>query len=175
MFNAIDTDLIHLIEHFASILRPDAYLELGIYKAETISKVSKFAKQAIGVDIIKPQDINGFTFYHMSTDTFFCKIELGEIIIPTLDMVFIDACHSHEQSLKDFNNVFKYVSEGGLIFLHDTYPKDEALTNQGYCGDVYRTAWKIRMKKKTRCEIVTIPASPGMSIVRKSSKQLLWT
>jgi len=174
MFNAIDTDLIHLIEYFASILRPDVYLELGVYKAETISKVSKFTKQAIGVDIIRPQNTKGFTFYNMSTDVFFQKIDCKEITIPILDMVFIDAYHSHEQSLKDFDNVFKYVSEGGLIFLHDTYPANEALTSQGYCGDAYRTAWEIRMDKKICCEIVTIPASPGMSIVRKSSKQLLW-
>jgi len=173
MFNPVETDLIDLIEYLASVLRPDVYLELGVYKAETISRVLKFTKQAIGVDAVKPQNTIGFLFYHMSTDSFFHSVNCGEITIPILDMVFVDACHSYEQSLKDFNNVFNHVSDGGLIFLHDTYPKNETSIIPDCCGDTYRTAWEIRMNHNG-CEIVTIPAGPGMSIIRKTSRQLLW-
>jgi len=174
MYNPINTNLINSVIYFASILRPDTYLELGLDKAETISKVRKYTKQAIGVDINKPENTVGFTFYQMDTDSFFAKIKCKEIIIPTLDMVFIDAYHSYEQSSRDFNNAFEYLSDNGLIFLHDTYPKNEFFTDQGYCGDSYKTAWHIRMLRVSCCEIVTIPCHPGISIVRKCSKQLPW-
>jgi len=173
MFNPTETDLTEVVIHFATILRPDVYLELGLYKGETITQVGAFAKQTIGVDIHKPSNVFQFTFFQMSTDTFFSKVKSGEIDLPALDMVFIDADHAYEQSLVDFHNTLGYVSDHGLIFLHDTYPRDESFTNPRYCGDSYKTAWYIR-KEYSDCEIVTIPCHPGLSIIRKSTSQLLW-
>lgn len=80
-------------------------------------------------------------------------------------MVFIDACHSHEQSYKDFLNVVPYVEENGLIFMHDTFPRTKEHTNLGVCGEVYKTATKIR--QDPTYEIITVPVFPGMSIVKK--------
>lgn len=174
MYNLVRNSMLGLVPCFASIMRPDVYLELGILRGGTIREVSKYAKKAIGVDINSPGETSGYTFYHMSTDDFFERLKNREITIPPLDMVFIDACHSYEQSLRDFDNVFDYVCDNGLIFLHDTYPECAASTSPRLCGEVYKTAWDIRTRYVSKCEIVTIPHTPGMSIVRKSSKQLDW-
>ena len=108
-------------------------------------------------------------FYEMSTDDYFAYMS-----IPTLDMVFIDADHKFESALRDFDNVFPHVRNDGFIFLHDTYPHDEKWLAPQYCNDCYKTAEYIRENYSDKCEIITIPVHPGLSIVRKCEKQLEW-
>ena len=51
------------------------------------------------------------------------------------------------------------------------YKKEsEKYLDKGYCGDSYKTAWHIRNNYKEKCEIVTIPFHPGLSIIKKSIK-----
>jgi len=171
MLNPTTLDMIEFVKFFVQTLQPDNYLELGLYLGETISYCKDFVKHnSIGVDISIPKHLKGYSFYNMTTDEFFKQIEEKDILIPPLDMVFIDADHSHEQSLKDFNNVFPYVVDQGLIFLHDTFPKDKKHIQPGYCGDVYKTAVQILDRKD--CEIITLPVHPGLSIVRKRKEHL---
>lgn len=169
MFNPTTLDMIEVVKFFVELLKPDNYLELGIYKGETISHVSQYVqKQCIGVDIIAPEKSECYTFYQMTTNEFFkTKVDL-----PQFDIVFIDADHSYIQSLLDFNNVFGHVAEQGLIFMHDTFPKNEEYTLPGYCGDTYKTA--IFLQHRRDCEIVTLPIHPGITIVRKRSNHLSW-
>ena len=42
---------VDFIVHLASVLRPDVYVELGIYECETFNRVSKFSRKSFGVDI----------------------------------------------------------------------------------------------------------------------------
>ena len=89
-------------------------------------------------------------------------------------MVFIDADHKHESSIRDFNLAFPYVVEDGFIFLHDTYPAADRWTSYKLCGDTYKTAEYIRMNYNRICEIFTIPLNPGLSLVRKCTYQMQW-
>jgi len=164
------TDIISLI---ASKINPYLYVELGICNAQTITKVSPFCDRAIGVDIERRSDTDysTFEFFQMRTDEFFDVAKSQNMFI---DMLFIDADHRFEQSLKDFDNFFNLVSDDGLIFLHDTYPKSKYLLDDKFCSDSFKTAWEIRNKRKDNCEIITFPFNPGLSIIRKSRKQLLW-
>lgn len=173
MINPITKDLIEVVKYFVSILQPDNYLELGLYKGETITYVKDYVKkQCIGVDISIPQNKQGYIFYNLSTNVFFEKISQGQIQLPKLDIVFIDADHSYKQSLKDFNNVFSYVNDQGLIFLHDTFPKNKDFTNSGYCGDTYKIVYDLR--NRIDCELITLPVHPGLTLVRKRNNHLLW-
>ncbi len=161
------------LEFFASKLKPDLYIELGLYKAETIRRVSKYSKRSIGIDIEQrwPDYNECFEFYKMTTEEFIPELSMQNL---SIDMMFIDADHSHEQSLKDFDNFFPFVKEDGFIFLHDTYPLNESYLNKNLCGDSYKTAWHIRQRYKDKCEIVTFPFQPGLSVVRKCTKQMIW-
>lgn len=113
-------------------------------------------------------------FYQMSTDDFSTNVLPNLNVV--VDMVFIDACHTEEQCTRDFENIFPYVAEDGLIFLHDTYPYNELFTSPSYCDTAYQSAWKIRNHDfyKYRSELITIPVNPGLTIVRKSTRQLFW-
>lgn len=172
MFNHKVVDMIEVVRYFASLFCPETYLELGLYKGETISYVKNFSKRCIGVDIKVPECVNGYEFYNMTTNVFFEKASKGEINVNGIDMAFIDADHSYLQSMLDFNNVFKYVNNNGLIFLHDTFPKNKEFTDSGYCGDTYKSVYDI--SKNDECEIITLPFHPGLSIIRKRRSHLLW-
>ena len=103
-------------------IRPENYLELGVREGSTFRTVSKHCTKAIGVDISPlpfPLSDN-MEYYSTTTDDFFNTLD-PEI---KFDVVFIDADHSHEQTLKDFLNVKDRVIEDGFIFFHDTYPYD---------------------------------------------------
>ncbi|MBA4384742.1 MAG: hypothetical protein C0410_08400 [Anaerolinea sp.] len=84
-----------------------------------------------------------------------------------IDLLYIDADHSHEQSLKDFDNFSPFVRPNGLILMHDTFPLSEEYEKLHLSGTVYKTAQHIKKEYREEFEIVTIPYLCGVSIVRK--------
>lgn len=159
---------------FFSYLKPENYLELGVRDGINFKTVAQYCKHAIGVDIVPPQfglEPN-MTYHTTTTDDYFAQLNPDE----KFDAVFIDADHSHGQSLKDFMNVKDRVIEDGFIFFHDTYPYDESMFNPQLCNDVYKTALHIKQNYIDDFEIVTLPFNPGLTIVKKinRNKQLIY-
>jgi predicted O-methyltransferase YrrM len=157
-----------------SYIKPENYLELGVRNGDTFLKVAKYCKNMIGVDISTNnfELENNMTFHVMSTDSYFEKLNKDVIF----DCVFIDADHSHEQSLKDFLNVKDKIIEDGFIFFHDTYPYHEKYMDPGACNDVYKTSLYIKEKLIDEFEVITLPFNPGITLVKKMSrkKQLIY-
>jgi len=154
--------------------KPWIYAEFGIRNGDTFNLVAPLFEKAYAVDhvdCLTPIQHNAnLIWFHGSTTEF-----INNLSDEKFDLVFIDADHSYEQSMKDFAGVFPFVKDNGIIVLHDSYPPNEAHTGEGSaCGDVWKTAWEIRTQWKNVCEIVTIPAEFGFSIIRKAEGQLLW-
>lgn len=162
------------LDFMCSWIKPECYLELGVRGGENFFTVANHCHKAIGVDIIPcPRPLLPNMEYHTcSTDAYF------ENLNPSIefDAVFIDADHSHEQSLKDFLNVKDKVVEDGFIFFHDTYPYDPVMFDPGLCNDVYKTALYIKTHLIDEFEIVTLPINPGVTVVKKMkrNKQLMY-
>ncbi len=159
-----------------NLLKPDVYVELGTKKGFTFNEISPLVSKAIGIDISGEEYIikrKNVEFYQMTTD---CAVEKLKNI--EIDFLFIDADHSYKQVKKDFDNFSKYVVNGtGYIFLHDTHPVLESLTDKEHCYDAYKFADEVRRSEeyKNNFEICTI-AGPwaGISMIRKSDRQLSW-
>ena len=83
------------------------------------------------------------------------------------DLLYIDADHSHEQSLADFQHFSPYVVSNGLILMHDTFPLNEQHEQRQYSGDVWKTAQYIKQHLTTEYEIMTMPYLCGISLLRK--------
>jgi len=68
------------------------------------------------------------------------------------------------------------VIEDGIIFLHDTYPYSPSMFRPDLCNDVYKTAHYIKVNFNDSFESVTLPFNPGLTIVKKISrdKQLIY-
>lgn len=181
ILNKLTLNHIEVIEFFIRLLKPKNFLELGVQFGECTKKIIELIpNKYIGVDIQKNNNIDyfinkykNFEFYEMSTDDYFKKLKIEKTKLD-LDMVFIDACHSHEATYTDFLNVKDYVNQDGFIFFHDCYPYSTYWTDQGLCGDAYKTSELIRKNYYNEYEILTLPVNPGISIVRKCTKQLHW-
>ena len=161
-----------LLELLAKRLRPTLYVELGIASCECIERVARHCDRAIGVDVRAPDYVNGFEFFHGSTADFAAKL------LPTLneiELAFIDADHRHAASLQDFEWLLPHTANDGLIILHDTYPENGKWLADDHCSDCYRTADIIYQKARDYgVEVATIPAPPGITIVRKRIRQVSW-
>jgi predicted O-methyltransferase YrrM len=156
------------IEFLASYVKPQVYVELGVYDGSTFDRVRPHVEDwSYGVDL-KPRmdDLDGtdFTVYKMSTQEF-SKL-WNEDIHEDIDLMFIDADHSKEAVLKDVDNFWSYLKDDtGLLLLHDTWPLNKYQTQVGFSGDCYLATLEI--KKKYKCELLTIPVPYGLSVIRK--------
>jgi predicted O-methyltransferase YrrM len=85
-----------------------------------------------------------------------------------IDLLYIDAAHSHEQSLRDFVNFSPYVIPRGIVLMHDTHPLTERHEAATFSGGVWKTAQIIKREYRSTFEISTIPALCGVSVIRKA-------
>lgn len=84
-----------------------------------------------------------------------------------IDILYIDADHSHEQSQKDFDNFASFIRPNGLVLMHDTFPLSEAYEQPHLSGTVYKTAQYIKCARRDEFEIMTLPYLCGISLLRK--------
>lgn len=156
------------IVHLASIVRPRIYVELGLYHCALFNRLVPYANYLIGVD--KNPDSNQYMlkssktcFVNSSTEEFVKQLETESLII---DMLFIDADHSREAVLQDFNAYLPFVAPHGLILLHDVHPGNEDLIHPAWCGTAYLAAEELS-NYHAEYEMMSIPVSPGLTICRK--------
>lgn len=148
------------------------YLELGIQRGNCFNAIAPMVKEAYGVDIVDAYDLikhnrNAIWFLGKSED--FLKTYTNV----KYDLVFIDADHSHEASLLDFQMVLPFVKTNGFVLLHDTYPPSPEFTSLSYCGEAYKTADYIK-KNYPKVECMTFPFYYGITVVRNLDRQLAW-
>lgn len=139
------------------------YIEYGVCGGDSLIPISKYCDTVHGVDINNSINLpNNAVFYKMFTNQF------SEKFLPQtkFNLAFIDADHASDSAFKDFENIYKYIDNGGYIFLHDTYPCIQILLEPRYCNDCFKTPLKIKEKYKD-IELVTLPLNPGLTIVRK--------
>lgn len=167
-------DHVSLLTFFATWIKPRHYLELGVRGGASFIPVAKLCEKATGVDVVAPSYTlsPNMDIRVQTTDAFFAELDQATVF----DMVFIDADHSHEQSLADFINVKDRVMDDGFIFLHDTYPINSRMMSKGLCHDCYKTALFIKQNLCSQFEIVTLPFSPGLTVIKKMpiTKQVLY-
>ena len=185
-----DLNIVHTDDHYrlipqiATSLEAKTYLELGIWDGDCILAVASAMSamrgsdyHAVGVDRTErprcreQQSLfNIFEYVLMDTLQFLASEQAKAY--GQFDLVFIDADHNEAAVEADFNAVFPLVKDQGVILLHDTFPGTPELAIPGQCVD----AWKFAVKLGTTAdyESMTLPYSPGLTIVRKRTKHLLW-
>jgi hypothetical protein len=157
-----------LIAFIVKILECDTFLELGVATGGTANSVKPFVKRWIGVDVKDLREGEKFgQFFQCSTDDFF-KFFKEEVQI-----VLVDADHCFESAKKDFENSLKILAKNGLIFMHDTDPREVRLLDSKQCGDSYKIIDYIHNERKD-LNIITLPVlDAGLSIVgRKSDRRV---
>jgi len=150
-----------LLERF----RPSCYVEIGVGGDGTIRLAMHFAQLAVGVEPLElpggwPSNVR---IYRMKSEEFIAQ-HLHEL--PPVDMAFIDGEHMMPTPLEDFVGLRAHAVDGALILLHDTYIEGHAeLEHKTLAGDAWRCVERIK-SLYPRDEVLTLPAPPGLTLVR---------
>jgi hypothetical protein len=109
--------------------------------------------------MVQDERVNGGQFWHMASNDFFREYD-G----PAPSVVFIDADHRYEQARRDYLNAEAILIDDGVIFLHDTWPVEEA--NEEGTG----TVWKLgrELEQDERVNTFTFRRYPGLTMVQSS-------
>jgi len=137
----------------------NSYLELGTHINETIGNV--LCEKKYGVDKLTVP-CSGAVMFQMTTDNF---IQHYASKYAPFDFVFIDADHSADSVESDFSGIWPYVSDEGIVCMHDTNPDTVEDTQPGFCGDAWRFIQKLTGDGNN--EMLTLPYHPGLTLVRK--------
>ena len=100
---------IEVIQNIINKQKYQNYLEIGCDNDENFSKV--IIDNKIGVDPLKGGTLR------MTSDDFFKENKR------IFDIIFLDGLHTYEQTIKDIDNSLKFISENGVIIIHDCLPK----------------------------------------------------
>lgn len=111
-------------------------------------------------------------------DTYYFHLMDSEKFMETFNdtpaIVLIDANHRYEIAKKEFEFFFDKLVEGGVIFLHDTYPPCEEMLLEYACSDVYRLRQDIEKMDKNLLDVFTWPYTAkwcGLTMVIKKEKE----
>jgi hypothetical protein len=150
-----------IIESIFRVCNYKSYLELGLYDGTTIDRIIPHSVYHMGVDIKDVRFNKTSNFFLGTTDEFFNQCTT------TFDMIFIDADHSYEAALSDFNKALLLLNEYGTILLHDTDPRESKLFDSGYCGNSYLMN-SFLINNSNIYTHTTLPINEcGITIVRK--------
>jgi len=152
------------------------YLEIGVRSGDTFFHVNMPFKVAVDPNFsfnTKDHQVDGTYYLSVTSDIFFQKLRAKDSDYvslfamysgkPVFDIIFIDGLHTHEQSLRDFENSFEFAHNGTLWLLDDTVPCDAysaipderisvykrkraGLVGTPWHGDVFKTVFAIHDK-----------------------------
>ncbi len=160
-------------------VKPANYVEIGVQRAVSLVQAVP-GTRVIGIDpeprIEEPfrneieRKFPAASIYEMTSDDFFARRDLGELLGGPVALAFIDGLHLFEQVLRDFVNIERYADGRTLVLLHDCIPFDEVTssrerTTEFYSGDVWKAALALR-RIRPELRMVTVRTAPtGLCLV----------
>jgi hypothetical protein len=162
------------------ILRPENYVEIGVHKGISLLQVVRDTPCiAVDPEPSIEQDVEqelerrlpDLKLYELTSDEFFARYDLNDLLGGEVGLSFIDGLHLFEQVLRDFINLERNSAGHTVILLHDCVPLDEVTasrerTTDFYCGDVWKATLAIR-RLRPELEMAIVPTAPtGLCLVR---------
>jgi len=131
-----DTFLKHrrkLLPYLAKKLKSKSYLEIGVKGGKTFLPIKVRNKYAIDPSFRIKKDYkrnqlfkypyNVFAqYFECTSDTFFDSYASDVLKKNNLDLCFIDGLHTYQQTYKDVINALPYLSNNGVMVVHDCSP-----------------------------------------------------
>ena len=123
-----------IIQKFANQLNAQTYLEIGVSTGWLFFKVKVPYKIAVDPKFALPWynilrrllNYRSNTFFETTSDSFFEKHSDILKKLGGVDVAFIDGLHTYEQAYHDVLNTLPFLSNGGIILMHDCNPPNEA-------------------------------------------------
>jgi hypothetical protein len=167
------------------------YLEIGVFNGGVFFRVKSTFKVAvdpefafdasrkIGKTIINP--LNLFNHYFQKTsDDFFAKDAPALLGKNKVQLALIDGMHEYSFALRDVENTLKYLTEDGVIVMHDCNPqkKEHAGTYEEWRkkgsghwnGDVWKAIVHLRSYHDD-INVFVLDCDHGLGIITKSKQE----
>ena len=164
-------DVIKFINEAIKICDYKTYVEIGVRTGTTFRAV-KGIKNKIAIDVKRFEEFNHLndceSFYEMTSDEFFNAIAPSLFENIKIDIAFIDGYHEFFQVTRDFINIEKYISEKGIVFIHDCNPASIKHAGKQYGGKWNGDVWKLAYllnTKRTDLKFFTLNCDEGVGIV----------
>jgi hypothetical protein len=153
-------------------LRPANYVEIGVDQGISLAQALPQTR-CIGVDPEPKIDraLPNAEIHELTSDEFFARHDLGELLGGPVALAFIDGLHLFEQVLTDFINLEAHAGPDTVVLLHDCIPLDEATasrerTTDFYSGDVWKATMALK-QHRPELEMAIVPTLPtGLCMVR---------
>ena len=179
----------HVLKTFVVNFQPKRYLEIGVGQGENLRDLN--VPEKVGIDIVAP-DIpleSNIRFYCGKSDDVLTSPEFRKE--QPFDLIFIDAFHEFRQCVRDFENALNFLSENGIIVIHDVWPFDQTnkfpypitgkkpykmnpngTWSSAWCGDVWKMVFYLNHKKYLEdFNYATIRAFPGYLVIWRTRKK----
>lgn len=157
---------VQFIDFLAKTVKPEVYLEIGIYEGETFNRVA--APQKIAVDI-RQESLDYVGISEGVIKIHGDSTVLGKFLSESntkVDLAFIDADHQVASLIQDFMNIKPFINPKGLVLFHDTYPGTLEFSSPKYCGDGF-LAIPILRAQLPEWNFVTLPVHPGLTLASR--------
>jgi hypothetical protein len=164
------------------------YLEIGVFNGHIFFRVRSTFKIAVdpefrfdasrkaGKTIVNPYNLYN-QYYSKTSDAFFNDDAPDLFGDKEVEISLIDGMHEYAYALRDIENTVKYLSENGVIVVHDCSPKNkEAEVNfaeyekRGFTGiwngDVWKAILHLRSIRKDLTAFV-LDTDQGLGIITK--------
>lgn len=183
-------DRIEAIKRIIEMNKTKTYLEIGVEFGTVFSKIN--AERKIAVDpetkiswkrkLMDLSNIFRAKYFNITSDEFFSRY--ADLFVKgKIDTAFVDGLHIYFQSLKDIENCLKYLSEKGIIVVHDCNPQNEASASQNredvkkfpeargkWNGDVWKAIVHLRSTRPD-LNIFTLDCDYGLGIIKKGQPE----
>lgn len=159
------------------LLRPRAYLEIGVQTGASLTLASGTARAGgvvVGVDPDMghiTHDCTFATLVESTSDEFFAAgPQFGADDDRILDLVFIDGLHHAEQVWRDLRNAATIGHENTIFVLDDVLPRNQLEAAREQCpGDWTGDVWKViqLLEEEGASEVLLVDTFPtGIMVVK---------
>ena len=150
------------------------YLEIGVHAAHIFFKVKTKFKVAVDPEFrftqwkkftrtfTNPYNVYN-QYYEKTSDAFFAEDAARLFTNTPVQLAFIDGMHEYAYALRDIENSLKYLTDDGVIVLHDCNPTTESASvsfadwqKRNYSGSWNGDVWKSILHMRALRKDVTV-------------------
>ena len=168
------------------------YLEIGVFNGHVFFKVKSKFKIAVdpefrfdflrktGKILLNPYNLFN-KYYSKTSDDFFKQDAPGLFEQKKVQLAFIDGMHEYSFSLRDVENTLDYLTDDGIIILHDCNPQTETAggsfeewEKNGYIGTWNGDVWKAILHLRSLRDdinVFVLDCDHGLGIVTRGKSE----
>ena len=168
------------------------YLEIGVFNGHIFFKIKSKFKVAVdpefrfeflrklGKILLNPYNIFN-KYYSKTSDDFFRDEAKNLFAEKKIQLSLIDGMHEYAYVVRDVENTLNYLSDDGVIILHDCNPKTHAAgvtfeewakrgSNDVWNGDVWKAIVHLR-SLRSDINVFVLDCDQGLGIVTKGKPE----